>query len=137
MGQQQLLLIVIGIIVVAVAVIAGFYAMETSYKQNIVDTLVDRNLTIASDAVFWKTKRGPYWGGNAEYTGLATDGMQQLFLGEETLHGTFKITEATANTLVITAVAKAYPEIGVRTYVNGYSIDSTVVRYDGSITLDP
>jgi hypothetical protein len=135
MGQQQLLLLVIGIIVVAIAVMAGLYAVETKFKQSIADNLVDRNLTIATDAVFWKTKRDPFNGGNAQYTGLQTDGMQTLFLGEETKQGKFKITLATANRLEITAVSLRYPEIGVRTYVTDYSIDSTVISYDSTITF--
>jgi hypothetical protein len=135
MGQQQLLLLVIGIIIVAIAVMAGLYAVQTKFKQSIADNLVDRNLSIATDAVFWKTKRDPFNGGNAEYSGLEADGMQTLFLGEETKQGMFKITLATANRLEITAVSLRYPEIGVRTYVTDYSIDSTVISYDSTITF--
>ncbi|WP_456429469.1 hypothetical protein [Rhodocaloribacter sp.] len=135
MGQQQLLLLVIGIIIVAIAVMAGLYAVQTKFKQSIADNLVDRNLSIATDAVFWKTKRDPFNGGNAQYSGLETDGMQTLFLGEETKQGMFKITLATANRLEITAVSLRYPEIGVRTYVTDYSIDSTVISYDSTITF--
>ena len=61
--------------------------------------------------------------------------MQTLFLGEETKQGKFKITLATANRLEITAVSLRYPEIGVRTYVTDYSIDSTVISYDSTITF--
>ena len=136
MGQQQLLLLVISIVLVGIAVMAGFSAAETKLKQAEVDTLINRNLSIASEAVFWKTKRDPYSGGNASYAGLATDGMQTLFLGESTHNGTFKITHATPSELQITAVSTSYPEVGVRTYVTEYSIDSTAVRYDGTISLD-
>ncbi len=136
MGQQQLLLLVISIVLVGIAVMAGFSAAETKLKQAEVDTLISRNLSIASEAVFWKTKRDPYSGGNASYAGLATDGMQTLFLGESTHNGTFMITHATADELHITAVSTSYPEVGVRTYVTDYSVDSTAVRYDGTISLD-
>lgn len=136
MGQQQLLLLVISMILVGVAVMAGFSAAETKLRQSEVDTLINRNLTIASEAVFWKTKRDPYSGGNASYAGLATDGMQTLFLGESTHNGTFKITRATTSELEITAVSTSYPEVGVRTFVTDYNIDSTAVRYDGTITFD-
>ena len=136
MGQQQLLLLVIGLIIVAIAVLAGISAFEVKFKQSVVDNLVDRNLSIATDAVFWKTKRDPFSGGNAEYTGLATDGMTTLFLGETTEIGTFKITKATADELEITAVSNRFPDIGVRTYVTDYSIDSTSVSYTGGFTLE-
>lgn len=136
MGQQQLLLLVMGVIIVGVGVMAGFTAMDEKMRQNTVDTLIDRNLTIASEAVFWKTKRDPYNGGNARYSGLAADGMQTLFLGEETHNGVFKITYADDTNLQITAVSNSYPEIGIRTFVSEYSIDSTAVRYDGTITIE-
>ena len=137
MGQQQLLLLVVGVFVVGFAILAGFDAMDKKLRQSAADTLVERNLTIATEAVYWKTKSDPFNGGNAKYTGLDSGGMQMLFVGEETLNGTFKITLATDDELQITAVSSRYPNIGVRTYVQDYEIVSTDVRYDGSITLDP
>lgn len=134
MGQQQLLLLVMGVVIVGFAVIAGFAMAKASLRQSTVDNLVDRNLSIATDAVYWKTKRDPFNGGNASYAGLATDGMQKLFLGEETHMGLFKITEANVNNLEITAVSLRYPEIGVQTFVEGYEIVNTVVAHDGTIT---
>lgn len=136
MGQQQLLLLVMGIVIVGFAVMAAFAMGESTLRQTAVDNLVDRNLAIATNAVFWKQKRDPFSGGNASYAGLETDGMQKLFLGEETVSGFFKITRATDTNLEITAVSVTYPEIGVRTFVQEYEIDSTVVRHDGSITID-
>ena len=136
MGQQQLLLLVFCIIIVAVSVIAGLFAMDEKMRQSATDTLISRNLTIASEAVFWKTKRDPYSGGNASYAGLETDGMKKLFLGETTNDGFFRITLADDNNLQITAVSLRYPELGVRTFIYEYQIDSTIVRYDGSITAN-
>ena len=135
MGQQQLLLLVIGIVIVGVAVLAGFEAMEKKLRQSAADNLIDRNLSIATNAVYWKTKRDPFSGGNAEYTRLATDGMQTLFLGETTNNGTFKITSASADELEITAVSLRYPEIGARTLVKDYRIVTTEVSYEGAITI--
>lgn len=136
MGQQQLLLLVMGIVIVGIAVMAAFSMGETTLRQSAVDNLVDRNLTIATNAVFWKQKRDPYSGGNASYAGLKEDGMRKLFLGETTHMGYFKITTATMNELHITAVSLRYPELGVRTYVEGFEIVDTEIAYDGSISLD-
>lgn len=134
MGQQQLLLLVMGIVIVGFAVMAAFAMGESTLRQSAADSLVDRNLAIATEAVFWKQKRDPYSGGNASYEGLATDGMQKLFLGEETISGYFQITSATENELEITAVSLRYPELGARTFVEGYEIVTTEIAYDGSIT---
>ena len=136
MGQQQLLLLVIGVVVVGFAMLAGFSAMDKKLRQSAADNLVDRNLTIATDAVYWKTKRDPFNGGNAQYSGLAKDGMQTLFLGEETHNGYFKITSATADELEITGISVKYPTIGARTLVRDYEIVSTDVAYDGTISID-
>ena len=81
MGQQQLLLMVLGVIVVGVAVVAGFSAAEVSFMQHDADALVNRCLHIAQDAVYWKTKTDPFEGGSASYAGLASGGFDQfLFL---------------------------------------------------------
>lgn len=136
MGQQQLLLLVMGIVIVGFAVMAAFAMGTTTLRQSAVDHLVDRNLSIATDAVFWKQKRDPFSGGNASYAGLSEDGMKKLFIGEYTPLGFFKITSATQADLEITSVSLRYPEIGVRTFVRDYSIDSTIIRHDGSISTD-
>lgn len=136
MGQQQLLLLVFGLIVVAVAVIAGIQAATDAFGKSEADGIIARNLAIASNAVFWKTKMDPFDGGNAEYTRLSTNGLATLAMDTETELANWDITNATDNTLEITGVAKRDPTIGVRTFISGYSVDSTIVRFDGTITLD-
>ncbi|MEQ9105227.1 MAG: hypothetical protein RIE53_11090 [Rhodothermales bacterium] len=136
MGQQQLLLLVLGIIIVGVAIIAGMYAWEDQSAKVIADNLVNRNLEIANSAVFWKTKLDPFNGGNASYAGLAEDGMEKLSMNVETNYGTFAITAATASTVEITGVSKRDPNIGARTFVSGHAINQTDVSFTGGITLD-
>jgi hypothetical protein len=136
MGQQQLLLLVIGVILVGIAVISGIQAATDSFGKSEADGIISRNLAVASNAVFWKTKTDPYSGGNASYAGLATNGMSTLAMETSTELGTWAITTATASAVEISAVSNRDPNLGVRTYVSGYSIDSTIVRFDGTITLD-
>jgi hypothetical protein len=135
MGQQQLLLLVISIVVVAFAVLIAFEAVQEKMKQNEADVILDRCLTIASEAVYWKSKMDPFNGGNASYADLAEDGMNKLFLDEDITNGTYEITNATVDELEVTAVSTSYPFIGVQVFVKGYDIDSTHIRFDGSITL--
>src|SRR5690606_337841 len=131
MGQQQLLLLVLGIVIVGFAVMAGFVMGENTLRQRAADNLVDRNLAIASDAVFWKQKRNPFYGGNASYAGLANDGMQKLFMGEETKTGVFKITDADYVEWEVAARSVKYAELLVRTYVKEYEIVKKVVSFGG------
>lgn len=136
MGQQQLLLLVIGLIVAAIAVLAGIEAVEQGILHSAADRLVERNLVVASSAVAWKTRKDPFNGGDASYLGLATNGLTRLALEDSTEAGLVAITAATDGTLEITSVSLTYPQIGARTYIEDYTIVSTTVRYDGSITLD-
>ena len=136
MGQQQLLLLAIGTIIVGMAVVTGIVAFQQKMRQMEMDHLVNRNLRIASAAAMWKTKKDPYDGGNASYSGLATNGLARLNLEVDTGRATFEITQADGNALVITGVSTVYPELGARTWVNGYLVDSTIVSFDGDFTID-
>lgn len=135
MGQQQLLLLVIGVVLVGIAVMAGFYAFNVKFRQNLADSLVERNLTIASEAIAWKTRTDPYRGNNADYKDLEDGGMEKLFLGERTVNGCHKFTTANGQQLVISAQSVRHTDVGIRTYVTGEKVDSTRVFFDGSITL--
>ena len=135
MGQQQLLLLVIGVVLVGIAVLGAFTVLERSYNQDEADGLLDRGLVIATNAVYWKTKRDPYNGGNQSYEGLATDGIETLALDTANVRGRFAITAATGNTLEVTGVSDRRPGIGVRVYVRGYDVDSSAISFDGDITL--
>ena len=125
-----------GVVVVGVALIAGVEAAEISFKQHDADALVNRCLHIAQDAVYWKAKTDPFEGGSASYAGLAAGGFDELFVGDETEGGQFKIVTATDDSLVIIAVSKRFPDVGVRVSVAGEEIVDTDIDYNGGITLD-
>ncbi len=135
MGQQQLLLLVIGVILVGLAVMAGLEAFQQAQRKDEADGLLDRGLTIATHAVYWKTRSDPFAGGNQSYEELGTLGIDALALEETTIRGTFAITAATVSTLEITGVSDRYPEVGIRVFVQDYAIDSSLVRFDGSLSL--
>jgi len=135
MGQQQLLLLVIGVILVGLATLAGFEIIQRHIRKDEADGLLDRGLSIATHAISWKTRNDPFNGGNQSYEQLATNGMSMLALDTTTVRGQFDITDATVSTVEITGISDRYPEVGIRVYVNGYGIDSSAVRFDGSLSL--
>ncbi|NNF57582.1 MAG: hypothetical protein HKN04_05010 [Rhodothermaceae bacterium] len=135
MGQQQLLLIVIGIVIVGLAVLGGFDAFNRHVRQDEADGLLDRGLSIATHAVHWKTVNDPFNGGNQSYAELAVDGLDRLAVDESTIRGQFAITSATADQIEVTGVSDRYPEVGIRVFVTEYVIDSSYVRFDGSLSL--
>ena len=99
MGQQQLLLLVIGVVLVGLAVVATFAVLERSYNQDEADGLLDRALAISTDAVAWKSRNDPYAGGNQSYERLAAGGIARLALDSANVRGRFSITGATASTI--------------------------------------
>ncbi len=135
MGQQQLLLLVIAVILVGIATLAGFEIIQRHVRQDEADGLLDRGLSIATHAISWKTRNDPFNGGNQSFEQLATNGMRALAVDSTTVRGQFDITAATVNTVEITGISDRYPEVGIRVYVNGYGIDSSAVRFDGSLSL--
>ena len=136
MGQQQLLLLAIGTIIVGMAVVTGIVAFQQKMRQMEMDHIVNRNLTIASAAALWKTKKDPYDGGNASYSGLAVNGLVRLNLEVDTGRALFEITQANGNGLIITGVSTKYPEIGARTWVSSNKVDSTIVSFDSDFSID-
>ncbi|NQV73619.1 hypothetical protein HQ496_10880 [bacterium] len=72
MGQQQLLLLVLGIVIVGLAVVVGIQAFSENQKKANADALVNDAIRVASDAQAWKLKPGAFGGGAsaADWTGL-------------------------------------------------------------------
>lgn len=135
MGQQQLLLLVIGVVLVGLSIVAAFPVLQKGFRQDEADGLLDRSLAIATHAAQWRATMGPFNGGNLSYERLESEGLDALALNHTNVRGEFAITGATFNTLEVTGVSTRYPEIGVRVFLTDYSVDSSLVRFDGSITI--
>lgn len=63
MGQQQLLLLVLGVVIVGLAVVVGIQAFSENQKKANADALVNDAVRIASDAQAWKLKPKAFGGG--------------------------------------------------------------------------
>ena len=135
MGQQQLILLVIAVILVALATMAGLEVLQKHFRQDEADGLLDRGLAIATHAVQWKTVSDPFSGGNQSYERLADGGLALLALDETTIRGRYAITGATTTTLEITGVSERYPEVAVRVHVTDYDVASSELFFDGSVSL--
>ena len=71
MGQQQLLLLVLGIVIVGLAVVVGLQAFGENQKKANADALVNDALSIAADVQAWSLKPSVFGGGEGDYTGLS------------------------------------------------------------------
>ena len=69
-------------------------------------------------------------------TQLADGGLDRLALSETTIRGRFAITDATVNTMEITAVSERYPNVGVRVFVEGYDIPRSEISAAGTIQIE-
>ena len=136
MGQTQLLLIALTIVVVTIAVFIGITLVDKSMQQRQIDLLVNHTVAVASEATGWRAKHSPYIGGGDSYLQLNTEGMQALLMAKNRLPGTIDITCATKEELNIVAVSDQYPDLGVLTKVVGEEVVETTIAYDGSITLE-
>ena len=63
MGQQQLLLLVLGIVIVGIAVVAGIQAFSEGKSKSARDAAASDAMRIVSDAQAWKLKPQAFGGG--------------------------------------------------------------------------
>ncbi len=68
MGQQQLLLLVLGIVIVGLAVVVGIQAFSENQKKANADAMVTDGLRISSDCQAWDLKPGQFGGSLATET---------------------------------------------------------------------
>ena len=79
MGQQQLLLLVLGIVIVGLAVVVGIQAFGENQKKANSDALVNDGVRIASDAQAWNLKPAAFGGGaGTALSTVATAGFNAL-----------------------------------------------------------
>lgn len=110
MGQQQLLLLVLGIVIVGLAVVVGIQAFGENQKKANSDALVNDGVRIASDAQAWKLKPAAFGGGGdldgeANFTGLNFDQLGYEATGNpptySNLNGEFRLTAGATGVTII------------------------------------
>ena len=106
MGQQQLLLIVLGVILVGVAVVLGIQYFGTGAEQGTKDELVSHNTIIASNAQEWFNKPKSMGGGGLNFQGFTNEFTNNLDKLHESSNGTYAITAESDSTVTITATPK-------------------------------
>jgi len=136
MGQQQLLLLVLGVVVVGIAVIFGVYLFDERYRLQSGDDLLNRNVQIAQEAANWRGRSLIHGGGGGgSFDALATGGIGALGLNDTDANGQYAILSASGVTLEVVGVSTRYEGVGAYARIVANNIDSTAVRYDGSISL--
>jgi len=105
MGQQQLLLLVLGIVIVGLAVVVGIQAFGENQKKANADALVNDGVRIASDAQAWKLKPAAFGGGSDAdgFTGLTFTqlGYENDAGVYSNLNGDFELTAGAADVVIV------------------------------------
>ena len=81
MGQQQLLLLVLGIVIVGLAVVAGIQAFGENQKKANSDAMTNDVIRIASDVQAWSLKPVPFGGGNGTFTNVTFERLGYAMSG--------------------------------------------------------
>ena len=69
MGQQQLLLLVLGVIIVGVAIVAGIGMFNASAEESVKDELTSQLMAISANAQQWYKKPVAMGGGGGTFAG--------------------------------------------------------------------
>ncbi len=131
MGQQQLLLLVLGIVIVGLAVVVGIQAFSENQKKANADALVNDAIRVASDAQAWMLKPTAFGGGNnscaatCDWSGISFSQLGYPVNGSdyENLNGTFTIDGASTSTEVVITATSASNGNQVTVTVTGTTPD--------------
>jgi len=127
LGQQQLLLIVLGIIVVGIAIAISIQLFRQGAIDNKRDLLVNECNSLASIALGYYKKPMEFGGGGKSFVGWQIPGSMQA-----TVTGNYTITNVQADELEITGtgteVVTSPDSIEVRTTVTSNSVNTVVIR---------
>jgi hypothetical protein len=139
MGQQQLLLLVLGIVIVGLAVVVGIQAFGENQKKANADAIVNDAVRIASDAQAWKLKPAAF-GGGASATGMIGFTFEQAGYrvdseGDyENLNGTFETTAGAASLIITGSNAANDNEVQVGVFGTSPECIATAVGPIGEVT---
>lgn len=108
MGQQQLLLLVLGIVIVGLAVVVGIQAFGENQKKANSDAITNDVIRIASDAQAWSLKPQAFGGGNGTFEGVTFEQLGYELGGGEAaataygnLNGSYSLTVTGTGTAAV------------------------------------
>lgn len=126
MGQQQLLLIVLGVIIVGIAVVIGILLFQANSVENKRDVVINESVNIATLALQYYKKARLYGGGEYSFSGWDIPNRLQT-----TTNGTYS-AQVYQDSVVITGKGNEFVTSGVlvevKTTVNANGIKTVIVN---------
>ncbi len=124
MGQQQLLLLVLGIVIVGLAVVAGINAFSENQAKSNKDALINEGMRIATDMQAWKLKPSQFGGGGGDWTDFT---LAKLGVDEDNMDGDVYTTPWGE-------IDTASPDDITLTDLNGNTVGTISITDEGKIT---
>lgn len=115
MGQQQLLLIILGVIIVGIAIAVGLSLFSAQSVQSNRDAIINDMNNLAAQAYQYRIRPSSMGGGQGAYTGFAIPGKMSA-----NENGTYVETvTAQTVTIVATSASNALNKVTVTIDANG------------------
>jgi len=123
MGQQQLLLIVLGVIIVGIAIVVGINLFQASAVQSNRDAVVSHLNTLAAQSQMYFKKPASLGGGGNSFVGFAIPtGMGSNASGTYTI-----ATAGTATTIVFQGVGTEKGDDGATGVTHKATVTATAI----------
>ena len=140
MGQQQLLLLVLGIVIVGLAVVVGIQAFSENQKKANADSIVNDGIRIASDIQAWSLKPAAFGGpskvpgsveeiGDAEFVDI---GLTATSDGYTNTNGNYTLSDNDGNACIIITGVSATAGNTVTIKVDGTSQNDIETNINGT-----
>ena len=127
MGQQQLLLIVMAVIIVGIAIAVSIQLFRSNAIESKRDILIEETTSLGLMALQYYKKPAELGGGSHSFIGWTIPSQMK-----QTANGNFTKTSATADELVITGtgteVVTGVDSIEVRTTVTANTVNSIIIH---------
>lgn len=127
MGQQQLLLIVLGVIIVGIAVVVGINLFNANAETSTQDSIVSQGTNIGAMAQQYYKKPKAMGGGGGSFANFETDVFNKL--PQQLVNSTdaiWEVTNADSLSVELTATPKDYTTWTVITTVDKDNISSSI-----------
>lgn len=124
MGQQQLLLIVLGMVVIGIAVVIGMSLFRAHAINSKRDILINETIDMAAQAIGYYKRTREFGGGGKSFVGWQIPPQVK-----NTINGSYEITTVSVDQLVLTAtgteVVTGQDSIEVKTtvYPDRYQVE--------------
>jgi len=126
-GQQQILLIVLALIIVGVAIAISVQLFRSNAIEAKRDILIQETTTLGTMAIQYFKKPVELGGGGRDFTGWSIPSQMN-----QTVNGNFMITAVTADMLTITGtgseVVTGNDSIKVQTFVTESGIQTIIIN---------